>query len=83
MRTPLIAGNWKLNKTLAETSAFFGELSPLIQDAKGVDIAIFSALYGFDRSARNRAVKRGNRRARPLLEKFGRLHWRGFGAFVG
>ena len=32
-RTPLIAGNWKMNKTPSETAAFIQELAPLVADA--------------------------------------------------
>ena len=41
MRTPIIAGNWKLNKTIAETAAFLTELAPLVADVSGVDIVLF------------------------------------------
>ena len=41
MRTPIIAGNWKLNKTIAETSAFFSQLTSALADISGVDVVIF------------------------------------------
>jgi len=47
MRRPIIAGNWKMYKTRAETSAFFDGLIPAIQDVEHCDIAVappFSAL---------------------------------------
>jgi len=34
MRTPIIAGNWKMNKTPAEAAALIEELKPLAADAK-------------------------------------------------
>ncbi len=34
MRTPVIAGNWKMNKTPAEAKALVEELRPLVSDAK-------------------------------------------------
>ncbi|MGI6316341.1 MAG: triose-phosphate isomerase [Christensenellales bacterium] len=34
MRKPIIAGNWKMNKTPAEAVAFVKELIPLVKDAK-------------------------------------------------
>ena len=34
MRTPIIAGNWKMNNTIAATKALVTELIPLVQDAK-------------------------------------------------
>ncbi|MBR3863687.1 MAG: triose-phosphate isomerase [Clostridia bacterium] len=34
MRKPIIAGNWKMNKTPAEGAALVNELKPLVQDAE-------------------------------------------------
>ena len=48
MRTPLIAGNWKLNKTIAEAEAFVEELKPLvekIEDAEVLLCPVFTSLY--------------------------------------
>jgi triosephosphate isomerase (TIM) len=47
MRTPLIAGNWKLFKTIAESVDMVNELKPLVAGAKGVEIVVapvFTAL---------------------------------------
>lgn len=40
MRRPLIAGNWKLFKSIAEARAFVEELKPLIVDCEDVDVVI-------------------------------------------
>ena len=40
MRTPLLAGNWKMYKTPAETEEFFEVFLPLIKDTKGREAAI-------------------------------------------
>lgn len=40
MRTPIIAGNWKMNKTIGEAKALVSELLPLVKDIKGVDIVV-------------------------------------------
>ena len=40
MRTPLMAGNWKMYKTPAETQAFFDAFLPLVAGATGRDAAI-------------------------------------------
>src|SRR5215831_9002073 len=40
MRTPLMAGNWKMYKTPAETQAFFDAFLPLVANTKGRDAAI-------------------------------------------
>ena len=39
-RRRVIAGNWKMYKTLAETRAFFTAFNPLVADAKHCDIVI-------------------------------------------
>jgi triosephosphate isomerase len=39
-RRPLIAGNWKMHKTIAEAEAFVQALLPRISTADGVDVAI-------------------------------------------
>lgn len=47
MRTPLIAANWKMHKTLEETTSFLQEFIPLVRDVLGVDIVVappFTAL---------------------------------------
>ncbi|MDP4920341.1 MAG: triose-phosphate isomerase, partial [Solirubrobacteraceae bacterium] len=40
MRTPLIAGNWKMHKTIAEAERFISGLLPLIYAADGVEVGI-------------------------------------------
>ncbi|MBK5273505.1 MAG: triose-phosphate isomerase [Desulfuromonadales bacterium] len=47
MRTPVIAGNWKLFKTIAEATGMVNELKPLVANASGVEIVVapvFTAL---------------------------------------
>src|SRR5512133_3199113 len=39
-RTPFIAGNWKMNKTIAEAEAFIQGLLPRVSTADGVDVAV-------------------------------------------
>jgi triosephosphate isomerase len=39
-RTPYIAANWKMHKTIAETEAFLGEFLPRVADIDDVDIAV-------------------------------------------
>jgi triosephosphate isomerase (TIM) len=54
-RTPLIAGNWKMNKTGAEARDFLGRLRP----REGVDVAVcapFTALAACREAARGVAV---------------------------
>ncbi|MFA6075387.1 MAG: triose-phosphate isomerase [Negativicutes bacterium] len=47
MRTPIIAGNWKMHKTVAETKATVKALAALVADVKNVEIVVcppFTAL---------------------------------------
>ena len=59
-RTPFVAGNWKMNKTVAEAEAFISALLPRVAAADGVDIAIcppFLALQAMVDSARGSQVE--------------------------
>jgi len=40
MRTPLVAANWKMYKTIAETQAFFREFAPLAAGVDDVEIVV-------------------------------------------
>ncbi len=40
MRTPVIAGNWKMYKTAAESSAFVKEFLPLVSAVTGIEIVL-------------------------------------------
>jgi triosephosphate isomerase (TIM) len=39
-RVPVIAGNWKMHKTIAEAEMFIGSLLPRVSTAAGVELAI-------------------------------------------
>jgi triosephosphate isomerase len=39
-RRPFVAGNWKMNNTIAESKALGEALKPLVADVTGVDIAV-------------------------------------------
>jgi triosephosphate isomerase (TIM) len=45
-RTPLIAGNWKMYKTIAEAEAFIAGLLPRVSAVDGVEIAICPTYLG-------------------------------------
>lgn len=76
MRTPLIAGNWKLNKTIGEAVAFVEELKPLVADATGVEILlcpVSTALAATAQAAQNTNIKIGGQN----------LYWKDSGAYTG
>ncbi|HEX3617566.1 MAG TPA: triose-phosphate isomerase [Solirubrobacteraceae bacterium] len=59
-RTPLIAGNWKMNKTVAEAEDFIQALLPRVSTADNVDVAIcppFTALTPMVDSTRGSRVQ--------------------------
>jgi triosephosphate isomerase len=76
MRTPLIAGNWKMHGTIAEAEERVASLLPRISTAEHVDVAVcvpFTALQAVVDSAR------GSR-----LGVFAQnCHWEAQGAFTG
>ena len=58
-RTPFVAGNWKMHKTVEEAEAFIAGLLPRVSSADGVDVAIcppFTALQAMVDSARGSRV---------------------------
>jgi len=58
MRTPVIAGNWKMYKTVDEAGDFVREFLPLVRDAEGVEIVLAPA---FPSLAAVAALTRGTR----------------------
>ena len=58
-RTPLIAGNWKLHKTVQQAEDFIQALLPRVSSVEGVDVAIcpaFTALQAMVDSTRGSRV---------------------------
>jgi triosephosphate isomerase len=59
MRTPLIAGNFKMHKTVADTVKYVKEFRSLVKDLTGVDIVLavpFTAIHAAAEAARNSNV---------------------------
>ncbi|HZU40527.1 MAG TPA: triose-phosphate isomerase, partial [Solirubrobacteraceae bacterium] len=59
-RTPLIAGNWKMHKTVEEAEQFIQALLPRVSSADGVDVAVcppFLALQAMVDSTRGSRVQ--------------------------
>lgn len=59
-RTPLIAGNWKMHKTVTEAEQFIQALLPRVSSAEGVEVAIcppFTALGAMVDSTRGSRVQ--------------------------
>ena len=76
MRTPLIAGNFKMFKTVTETVSYVNDLRSLIKDVTNVDIAIappFTSLASASGAAKGSAIGIAAQN----------LHWEREGAFTG
>ncbi len=76
MRRPVIAGNWKMYKTGAETRAFFEAFLPLVADTTHCDIVVappFTAIAAAVEAARGSAIGIAAQN----------LHWEREGAFTG
>ncbi len=76
MRVPIIAGNWKMNKTPAEAVAFVRELRPRLEGIAGVEKVVcppFVALPGVRDALEGSEIKIGAQN----------VHWEDHGAFTG
>lgn len=76
MRIPLIAGNWKMFKTVQETVVFIKELKGLVKDVNDVEIVVappFTAIHAAAEAARNTNVGVAAQD----------LYWEKQGAFTG
>ena len=75
MRKPIIAGNWKMNKTPSEARELVSTLVPLVQDAK-CDVVVCTPAVDF--AAVSEVIKGTN-------IKLGaeNMHWKESGAYTG
>lgn len=75
-RTPLIAGNWKMYKTVSESVQTAGRISELTRDVDGVEIMIaptFTALCPVSEALKGNPISVGAQN----------MHWDREGAFTG
>ena len=75
MRKPIIAGNWKMNKNMAETKALVAELAPLV---KGADCDVVLCVPFTDLAVANKAVK-----GTEIKIGAQNVHWKESGAYTG
>ncbi len=76
MRKPLIAGNWKMFKTAAETRAFVKAFRPLVGSAEDRDVALcapFTSLSALVEELKGSSMMAGAQN----------IHWEEKGAFTG
>ena len=55
MRKVIVAGNWKMNKTVKEAAQFFNELKPLVADVKNAGIVIGAPFTALETATRETA----------------------------
>jgi triosephosphate isomerase len=76
MRTPFIAGNWKMFKTVREAVAFVTDLRAAVKDVRGVEIVVappFTAVHAAAEAARDSLIGVAAQD----------LYWEKEGAFTG
>jgi len=76
MRRPFIAANWKMFKTVHETTVFVKELRSLVKDVNDVTVVVappFTAVHAASEAARNSNVEVSAQD----------MHWEREGAFTG
>jgi triosephosphate isomerase (TIM) len=76
MRKPIIAGNWKMNKTVAEAIDLSSKLRILCKGLKGVEVVVcppFTALQATAQALSGSSIHLGAQN----------LHWEDRGAFTG
>ncbi len=76
MRRPIIAGNWKMNKTVDETTKLIKELIPLVSDVDTVDIVVCPPFVNL--SAAREALSGSN-----IALGAQNMHYEKGGAFTG
>ncbi len=75
-RKPIIAGNWKMNNTIAAGKKLVGELAPLVKDNAAVDIVVAPTATAL--AAVADAVKGTN-----IHVAAQNVHWEAKGAYTG
>jgi triosephosphate isomerase (TIM) len=76
MRTPFVAGNWKMNKTIAEARTLVSEMSPALRGVRGVEKVLcppFTALFPVAALLQGTDIGLGAQD----------MHWESKGAFTG
>ena len=76
MRKPIIAGNWKMYKTIAEAVAMVTELAAMVRDIKDVEVIVcppFTALYAVAEAVKGTVIKVGAQN----------MYWEDQGAYTG
>jgi len=68
MRTPIVAANWKMHKTVTEAEAYFRKLLALVPESPGVELVVFpsaTALHVAARELEGSSIAWGAQNAHP------------------
>ena len=76
IRRKMVAGNWKMNKTLYETRDLLKEMVPELKDITDVDIVVCPPFVGLGVAVRETADT-------PIQLGAQNLHWEASGAYTG
>ncbi len=76
MRTPFVAGNWKMNKTISEARALVSEMVPSLKEIKGVEKVICPPFTSIQEIA-------GLLRGADIGLGAQNMHWEMKGAYTG
>ena len=76
MRTPIIAGNWKLNKTVSEAVALISELKELVNKTDSVEVVVAPTFTALD--AVSNSIKDSN-----IQLAAQDVYWEDSGAYTG
>lgn len=82
-RTPIVAANWKMNKTCAETVSFLSRLLYFLEDLEGdVEVLVFPPFTAL-RSATT--FLESGQQAKGIFPEIGaqNMHWEASGAYTG
>ncbi len=77
MPTPLIVGNWKMNKTASEAALFVKELEQRVRVPNGVEVVLAPPFTSLP------AVRQALTGAEPFRLAAQNVHWEDGGAFTG
>jgi triosephosphate isomerase (TIM) len=75
-RRPMMAANWKMNKTVREAQEYMAALLPRAADAEGVDVAVFAPFTCLSEVARMAEDS-------PVIAGAQNLYFEDYGAFTG
>jgi triosephosphate isomerase (TIM) len=75
-RRPMMAANWKMNKTVREAQEYMAALLPRAADTEGVDVAVFAPFTCLSEVARMAEDS-------PVIAGAQNLYFEDYGAFTG